>query len=107
MGTHSNYVSVESDFNTAIFIFISIIIGIILYYAYKIIKTIIKKHYYKQFCAEQRIVEQYKKTSAQKDKIYQNTIDNFINNRIIEDIDNDNNPLSSSAKKIINLYKGE
>ena len=85
MGAHSNYISVESDFNTAIFIFISIIIGVILYYTFKIITCIIKRHYYKQFRTEQRRVEQYKKIKAQKERTYQNAINNFFCNRIDED----------------------
>ena len=105
MGAHSNYVTVESDFNTVMYCILIAIIGVILYYAFKIIKCLIKHYYYKQFRTEQRIVEQYKKISDQKDKIYQNTIDNFINNRIEEDVDNDNSPLSSSAQKLISIYK--
>ena len=106
MGAHSNYISVESDFNTAIFIFISIIIGVILYYTFKIITCIIKRHYYKQFRTEQRRVEQYKKIKAQKERTYQNAINNFFCNRIDEDIDEmPINTLSDSSNKLIKLYK--
>ena len=106
MGTHSNYLTIESDFNTVIFIFINIIVGVILYFTFKLITCIIKKHYYKQFHAEQRRVEQYKKIKAQKERAYQNTIDNFFCNRIDEDIDEmPINTLSDSSKKFIKLYK--
>ena len=107
MGTHSNYLTTELDFNTVIFICISIIVGIILYFTFKLITHIIKRHYYKQFSANQHRVEQYKRIKAQKERAYQNTINNFINNRIAEDMENNKNPLSSSAQTLISLYKGE
>lgn len=105
MGTHTNYRTVESDEITVMYLILIAIIGIILYYTFKVIKTLIKRHYYKQFKAEQRNIEQYKKIKAQKERIYQNTVDNFINNRIEEDVENDNTPLPSSAKALINIYK--
>ena len=108
MGAHSNYVSVESDFYTAIFIFVSILLLIGVCFAFKIIQCLIKRHYYKQFRTEQRNVEQYKQISARKERTYQNTLNNFFYNRIEEDIDNmpDKKP-SGKAKKLINLYTVE
>lgn len=105
MGTHSNYVSVESDFNTVMFIFISIIICVILYFTFKIVTSLIKRHCYKQFYAEQRRVEQYQRIKARKERAHQNAINNFFCNRIEEDIGNiPNKKPSSKAKKLISLY---
>lgn len=110
MGTHSNYVSVESDAKTVMYFILIVIIGAILYYAFKIIKSLIKRHYYKQFRAEQRRVEQYQRMKAHKERAYQNTVNNFINNRIEEDIEETSDVSKESYKqatKLINLYQFE
>lgn len=104
MGTHSNYISVESDFNTVMYLILIAIIGAILYYAFKLIKGLIKRHYYNQFRIEQRNVEQYKQIKAQKERAYQNTVNNFFYNRIEEDIDNMKTNKSVTAEKLIGLY---
>lgn len=105
MGAHSNYVSVESDFNTVMYLILIVIIGTIAYFAFKLIKRLIKRHYYNQFRAEQHNVEQYKQIKARKERAYYNTLNNFFYNRIAEDIDNmpDQKPFGK-AEKIINLY---
>lgn len=106
MGSHSNYFSIESDFNTVMYLILIVIICIILYHAFKIIKSLIKKHYYKQFRAEQRRVEQYKKIKSQKEHAYQNTVNNFFYNSIDKDIDEMSvNALPDSSGKLIKLYK--
>lgn len=102
MGAHSNYISVESDAKTVMFLIIAAFIGAVLYYAFKVIKTLIKRHYYNQFKAEQRRVEQYKQITARKERAYQNTINNFFYNRIEEDIED---MLDISSNKLIDLYK--
>lgn len=110
MGAHSNYVSVESDFNTVIYLIIAAIVGVIIYHIFKFIKCLIKRHYYKQFRAEQRNVEQYKQIKARKERAYQNTVDNFINNRIEEDteeISDVSKTPSKQAKDLISLYQFE
>lgn len=110
MGTHTNYRTVESDEITVMYLILIAIIGIILYYTFKVIKTLIKRHYYKQFRTEQRRVEQYKKIKAQKERIYQNTVNNFFYNRIEEDIEETSDVSKESYKQatnLINLYQFE
>lgn len=102
MGFHSNYWSEESDMEMFIFSIIAIIIFVVVYRTLKLIKCLIKRHYYKQFKAEQRRVEQYKRIKAQKERAYQNTINNFFYNRIEEDIED---MLDISSNKLIDLYK--
>ena len=107
MGAHSNYVSVESDFNTVIFIFISIIVSIILYFAFKLIKGLIKRHYYKQFKVEQYRIDQYKQIQARKERAYQNTVNSFFYNRIEEDIEEMPDISSDVSDRLIDLYQFE
>jgi ABC-type bacteriocin/lantibiotic exporter with double-glycine peptidase domain len=108
MKAHSNYISVESDAKTVMYLIIAVIIGAILYYTFKLVKRLIKRHYYKQFRAKYHNIEQYKQIKAQKERAYQNTVNNFFYNRIEEDINNmpDKKP-SVKAKKIIDLYNKE
>ena len=110
MGAHSNYVSVESDFTTFIYLILSILVLTIAYFAFKLIKSLIKRHYYKQFRTEQHNVEQYKQIKARKERAYQNTINNFFYNRIQEDIEEISGISKSSSKQskdLISLYNFE
>lgn len=110
MGAHSNYVSVESDAKTVMYLILIAIIGTIAYFAFKLITRLIKRHYYKQFRAEQRNVEQYKQIQARKDRAYQNTLNNFFYNRIEEDteeISDVSKASSKQAKNLISLYQFE
>lgn len=110
MGAHSNYVSVESDFNTVMYLILIAIIGTIAYFAFKLITRLIKRHYYKQFRTEQHNVEQYKQIKARKERAYQNTVNNFFRNRIEEDIEEISgiSKLSSKqSKDLISLYNFE
>jgi hypothetical protein len=107
MGAHSNYISVESDAKTVMYLIIAAIIGTILYFAFKLIKGLIKRHYYKQFKVEQYRIDQYKQIKARKERAYQNTVNNFFYNRIeedIEEISDVSKASSKQAKNLISLY---
>lgn len=110
MGAHSNYVSVESDFNTVIYLIIAAIVCVIIYHTFKLIQRLIKRHYYKQFKVEQYRIDQYKQIKARKERAYQNTVNNFFYNRIEEDteeISDVSKASSKQAKNLISLYQFE
>lgn len=104
MGAHSNYVSVESDLIMVICLIVATIICIIIYFTFKLITHIIKRHYYQKFRTEQHKVKQYQKISAQKDRAHQNTVDNFIYNRITEDMLHIGSKINT---KLVELYREE
>ena len=107
MGAHSNYLSIEFDLSTVMFIFISLIVGVILYFTFKLITCIAKRYYYKQFRAEQRRVDQYKQITARKERAYQRTLNNFLYNRIEEDIEEMSEISSDVSDRLIDLYQFE
>lgn len=103
MGAHSNYLTIESDWLNVIYLIVIAIIIVSLLLIYKFIKCIIDIHYNKK-------IKQIQQKNSQSNKIYQNPIDNFINNCIDEDIDEITiNSLSDSSlsKKLLELYQEE
>lgn len=107
MGAHSNYLSVESDAKTVIYFILGAIICTILYFAFKLITRLIKNHYYKQFKVEQWRVDQYKQITARKERAYQRTLNNFLYNRIEEDIEEMPDISSDISDHLIELYQFE
>lgn len=110
MGAHSNYISVESDAKTVMYLILIAIIGAVLYYTFNLVKGLIKRHYYKQFKAEQYNADLYKQIKARKERAYQNTVNNFFYNRIeedIEEISDVSKASSKQAKNLISLYQFE
>jgi predicted Holliday junction resolvase-like endonuclease len=107
MGAHSNYTSVESDAKTVIYLIIAFVIGVVLYFAFKFIKSLIKRHYYKQFCIEQYRINQYKQITERKERAYQRTLNNFFYNRIEEDIEEMSDVSSDKSNNLMNLYNFE
>lgn len=92
MGAHSNYITVDGDFATALW-FIALMITIVtLVMIVKAVKTIIE------------IVKTAKK--EEKEAIASDSSkDNFFYNRIEEDIANSDIQLSDEAKNLISTYR--
>lgn len=101
MNAHSNYVSIESDFNTTMLIAAFIFaVGII----YQIIKFIRNYNLMKHKLANY----EYKKELAKNKLVRQRAVQNFFENRIEEDVEdileNNKKKQSSKANKLISLY---
>ena len=91
--------------NGIICIAIVIVLSVIIYFGIKFIAKVIKRHYYKQFHAEQRRVDLHKQIMNNARKARTNAYNSFIHNNINDDINNASIELSDKAKTLINTYK--
>lgn len=94
MGAHSNYISVDGDFATALWFIALVITVITLAMIVKVVKTIIE------------IVKTTKLKTEEKEAITSDSSkENFSYNLIEEDIASLNIPLSDEASKLISTYR--
>ena len=91
MGAHSNYISIDGDFATALWLFALVITIVTLVMIVKAVKT---------------IIEIIKSQKEEKEAIASDSSkDNFFYNRIEEDIANSDIQLSDEAKNLISTYR--
>ena len=91
--------------NGIILLTIIIVLSVIIYFGIKFIAKVIKRHYYKQFHAEQRRVDLHKQIMDNASKAHTNAYTCFIYNNINDDIDKINVVSSDKATTLINAYK--
>ena len=92
MGTHSNYITVEGDWTTALWIIALIITIVTLVMIIKAVKTIVE--IMKSQKEESEVI-----TTSNSSK------ENFFYNCIEEDIANSDIQLSNKAKNLISTYR--
>ena len=93
MGAHSNYITVDGDFATALWLFALIITIVTLVMIVKAVKTIIE------------IVKSAKTEEREVVITSDSSKDNFFYNRIEEDIANSDIQLSDEAKNLLSTYR--
>jgi hypothetical protein len=92
--------------NGIILLTIIIVLSVIIYFGIKFIAKVIKRHYYKQFRADQHKVDLHKQIMDNASKAHTNAHNSFIYYTINDDINNNINVvLSDKAKRLINIYK--
>jgi hypothetical protein len=91
--------------NGIILIILAVVLSVIIYFGIKFVAKVIKRHYYKQFRAEQLRFDLHKQIMDNNKKARINAYNSFIHNNINDDINNVNIELSNKATTLINTYK--